>query len=303
MNLNNSSPKVSIVITCYNYAHFLDNCINSVLNQTFKSHEIILVDDGSTDNTNEIVQPYIDNYGVKYIRQINQGQANAKNRGIFCSSGDLIAFLDADDIWESNKLEKQVPLFSNPEVGVVYSRCKHIDSEGRQLPIKISDKYLEPCRGEVSKFLIYDNFIPFSSAIVKRGCLEHLGRFDEDLSMGIDWDLWLRLSTEYHFDFCDEHLLQYRVGHSGQMSKNLFKRLQCAERIFEKFTKNHPTVLPEQIIKDALYYSYCLRGYSLRHYGLNYSLLYFVKAILLSPFRFQAYSGLVKAPLISALRR
>ena len=303
MSNNPWVPLVSIVITCYNYAQYLSGCIESVLAQTYKNYEVVVVDDGSTDNTFEIAQPYCRKFAVRYVRQENEGQASAKNRGIKESKGEFIAFLDADDQWEPDKLSKQIPLFAIQEVGVVYSRFVYIDNEGKSLPMEDPGKFLEPRRGKVTASLIYDNFIPFSSVIVRRVSFEASGVFDESLNMGIDWDLWLRLSTRHQFDFCEEPFLLYRIGHSNQMSKNLPERIRCADRIIAKFQARFPGVLPRAVMEDAAYYSYCLRGYTLRKYGLRYPFKYYLKAIFLYPLRKKAYLGLLMTPLRALLGR
>ena len=164
-------PQVSIVVTCYNYGQFVARCLASIQIQTFSDYEVIVVDDGSTDNSVEEIQPFLLDGRFRCIVQKNGGQANAKNRGINESTAELIAFLDADDQWLPDKLERQIPLFTGLDIGVVYSRASHINEEGVVLPPQAYGKYMEPHRGKVTGYLIYDNFIPFSSAIVQKSVL------------------------------------------------------------------------------------------------------------------------------------
>lgn len=290
-------PTVSVVVTCYNYGKYVVGCLESLQNQTFSDFEVIIVNDGSTDNSEEQIHCFLQDNRFRYIKQKNSGQASAKNRGIRESRGEFIAFLDADDLWLPGKLEKQINLFSKREVGVVYSGVAHIDTKGIALSMDSPGKHLQPRRGKVAKYLIYDNFVPFSSAIVRRVCFDSLGKFDESITMGIDWDLWLRFSTKYQFDFCEKIYLLYRVGHSGQMSKNVLERIQCADRIVAKFKKNFPCAVSSVIMKDADYYSNCLRGYALRKYGMKFPVKYYSRAIALFPLRKKAYIGFLKAPL------
>jgi glycosyltransferase involved in cell wall biosynthesis len=290
------SPIVSVVITCYNYAHFLGKAVDSVTVQSFRDFEIIVVNDGSTDNTDEVMQGYSGDANLKYVSQKNAGQAIAKNVGIRNSSGEFIAFLDADDLWTKDKLEKQIPLFSNPQVGVVYSGLQYIDELGQKLDDKRTRRYLVFRSGDVTRYLFFDNFVPFSASIVRRQCFDKVGPFDESLSMGIDWDLWLRMSVYYKFDFVDEPLLIYRKGHAGQMSKRLDERFQCADRITKKFLANHPDSLTKDWIKRVFSYNACNRG---NYYGFHErmpdkALKYFLAAIKQNWLNRDAYIGLGK---------
>jgi glycosyltransferase involved in cell wall biosynthesis len=295
--MRDTCPKISVVVTCYNYGRYVAGCLRSIQQQTFTDYEVIVVDDGSTDDSREQIRGFLHDERFKLITQKNGGQANAKNRGIRESCGEFIAFLDADDLWAPEKLEKQIGLFTQKGVGVVFSDVDWIDENGEIIGRGGIGTYLQQRRGKVVDFLIYDNFVPFSSVLVRKECFDAMGVFDETLAMGIDWDLWLRFSTRYTFDYCDEKLLLYRVGHSGQMSKNMMERLQCADRIIAKFTRLFPDTIAEDVLEDARYYSCCVRGYALRQYGFRYSLKYYFQAIRLFPCRKQAYIGLLKASL------
>jgi len=239
---------ISVVITCYNYGKFLSECINCVLNQTYQDFEIVIVNDGSNDDTHQIIQPYLDHPQIIYIDQPNAGQAIAKNNGIKNASGDLIAFLDADDLWEKTKLEKQIVLFKDHSVGVVYSNANFIDENGHLVDSIIFEETMQLKAGKITDYLFLNNFIPFSSSIIRKECFKDFGIFNKCYKMGIDWDLWLRISTKYKFQYIDEPLLLYRVGHAGQMSKNLEVRHKDAEMIMECFLKNYPDVISASII-------------------------------------------------------
>jgi glycosyltransferase involved in cell wall biosynthesis len=265
-----------------------------VLAQTHSDIEIIIVNDGSTDNTDAIVKSHLLDSRVRYIRQSNAGQANAKNTGIKNSFGEFIAFLDADDVWEKDKLEKQLLCFTNPDVGVVYCRAKYLDEDSNIIDFEMTPAFLQPRRGKVTEWLILDNFVQFSSSIVRRQCLERFGGFDESLKMGIDWDLWLRFSTAYQFDFVDERLFYYRMGHSGQMSKNLEERHRCSDRIMEKFLKDYPGILTPQIVRQTYAVNFCNRGSYLRQSNLKESTSLFIDAVRMNPFEAGAYRGLAK---------
>lgn len=288
------TPKVSVVITCYNYGRYLSGAIESILGQTYKDLEIILIDDGSTDNTEQVASQYANHSRLTYIRQNNAGQSNAKNTGIKQSSGEFIAFLDADDRWCPEKLAKQMVRFEDKNVGVVYCRAKYLNEDDEEILFEMTGSYLQPRQGKVTDWLFFDNFVQFSSSVVRKDCLDKFGVFDETLKMGIDWDLWLRISTAYSFDFVDEQLFYYRVGHSGQMSKNLETRQECSGRIMERFLAHYPGAVEVKTVEKATYYTYCNRGEYFRFIDKKKSTQFFLKAIRTLPFNKDAYKGLVK---------
>src|SRR5262245_39591868 len=127
-------PAVSVVIATRNYGHFLAGAIESVLKQTWTDLELLVIDDGSTDNTNDVVQPFLSDKRVRYHRTDGLGQSRAKNLGIQLSQAPLIAFLDGDDAWLPLKLDRQLHLFRDRRVGVVYGRRLMMDENGEELP-------------------------------------------------------------------------------------------------------------------------------------------------------------------------
>lgn len=224
-----SVPKVSVVITCYNYGQYIGAAIESVLDQTWQDFEIIVVDDGSIDDTPQVMAEYHGHEKIRYLRQENQGQPKAKNRGITESRGEFVAFLDADDLWLPEKLALQLRLFSDPAAGVGYTRRYWIDSEGQV--VQGNERTLR--RGTILNYIFIDNFICFSSAMVRRELLTAFGGFDESLPMGIDYDLWVRLAAQCQFDYVDRPLVNYRTGHAN-LSRNTMRRYECAEKIMRK---------------------------------------------------------------------
>jgi len=246
-------PIVSVVIATYNYASFLPTALESVLRQTFSEYEIIVVNDGSTDNTEEVIKPYLKHPKVRYYAKANGGQATAKNFGIRKSKGQYIAFLDADDLWAPEKLTKQVALFqTNPAIGVVYSSIGVVGPGGEEIPFEMPTCF----RGRVLTHLYGGSFVSFSSTMVARELFEKQGVFDETLGMAIDYDLWLRLSLVTEFDFVPEVLSFCRVGH-GQMSSNLDGRDYWARFIEKRFREDHPAVVTAEMVEhcefDRLY--------------------------------------------------
>jgi glycosyltransferase involved in cell wall biosynthesis len=247
---------VSVVIATYNMGHYLREAVQSVLTQTYPHVEVQIVDDGSTDETPQIIQQWAGDARVRSHRQANAGQARAKNRAIGLSRGRFVAFLDADDVWNPDKLAQQMPLFSGrPELGVVYSDYQCMDAEG--LPLV---KGITPMRrGWVTGPLLIQSFVPYSAGVVRRECLERNGGFDETLDMGIDYDLFLRLSAHWQFDFVPQSTVRYRIW-AGQMSKNYRKRYESAIRIMRSFLANNPDIVNSTVVREAWAHTYAGRA-------------------------------------------
>jgi len=251
-------PLVSVVIASYNTAQYLPAATRSVLDQTWQNLEVIVIDDGSTDGTEEEMEVFREDARFRYIKTENRGQPKAKNRGIKEARGDYIAFCDADDLWRNDKLEKQIPAFSSPEVGVVYSEVSYLDEH--DLPLNKPQPY-ERHSGNVTHELIIKNFVPFGTAVIRRICTEQHGIFDENLPMGIDWDLWLRYSINWKFHYVPEKTYIYRVW-SGQMSSNYRGRYENAFLILGKFLKANQDTLPPKLVSRAWADMYISRSMS-----------------------------------------
>jgi glycosyltransferase involved in cell wall biosynthesis len=250
-------PLISVVIATFNCAKFLGDALNSVLVQTFKDCEVLIVDDGSTDETKEIVDRYFKDGRLRYIYIDHKGQAFAKNRGIREARGEFVAFLDADDIWIPTKLEKQVPLFSQHQIGLVYGRRSLINEHGYEKPF-IHPKFH---RGDALESIFIENYVCFSSAMVRKSVLDEVGMFDEQLKMGIDYDLWIRLAARYKFDYVDEVLVKYRIW-GGQLSQKTGLRLETAWHIMDKALKDDEirAKLSKRAIREATAMTYCTTG-------------------------------------------
>lgn len=200
---------VSTVITSYNKGPYLAEAVNSALLQDYCPHEVLVINDGSTDETQEVAAAFGDR--IRYLSQPNRGQANARNWGIRESRGEYIAFLDGDDRWRSGKLSKQMGLFvARPTLGLVYT--DRLKFSGDTIVWSSNRCGHELRRGRVLDWLLSDMFIPFSSVLVRRECLIEAGLFDESVRVADDYDLWLRFTRLYEIDFIDEVLVEYRLG-------------------------------------------------------------------------------------------
>ena len=214
-NYLDNSFSISVVIPTFNRLIYLERAIKSVLNQTISVNEIIIVDDGSDDGTSEFVHSNYPN--IKYIFQSNSGVSAARNTGIKAASSNWIAFLDSDDAWVTNKIQKQITeLELNPEMNFCHSNEIWIRN-GREIKQKnthkkfggfIFDKCLDKCR------------ISPSTVICRKSLLIKLNGFDEDLAICEDYDLWLRITSDNPVIYIEKPLIIKYGGHQDQLSRN-----------------------------------------------------------------------------------
>jgi glycosyltransferase involved in cell wall biosynthesis len=245
-------PEVSVIMPTYNRAHLVDRAIQSVLNQTFQDFEIIVINNYSKDNTIDVINSFNDKR-IKLINFRNNGIiAKSRNQGLMKSAGDYIAFLDDDDIWEPEKLEKQIEVLRNaPEaVGAVYTGMILLDKQGRIIK-KVIPKY----RGNIFYLLLTKSYIDSASAlVVKKECFEHVGFFDEseDLGVGDDWDMWIRIAQHYKFNFIPEVLVKIYF-HGKNITTNTPLTIKRHKAITAKYEK-YITASPRKI--RAAHYLY-----------------------------------------------
>lgn len=203
------TAKVSVIIPTYNYGRFIAEAIESVLEQAYPASEIIVVDDGSTDDTEIVVAKFGEK--VQYIKQANGGVCAARNNGFAKSTGDIIAFLDADDTWMPEKIEKQVAKFAeDAEIGLVHCGTREFDSasgETRALQIEGKEGWV------ANEHILFDKpVINFSSSVlmISRKAIDDVGGFDTRLKNGEDWEFCLRVARKYKVGFVPEALVNYR---------------------------------------------------------------------------------------------
>lgn len=284
-------PLVSVVTATYNMAQYVVEAVDSVLGQTYPNMEAVVVDDGSTDNTQEVLAKYADDPRVKIIHQENAGQTVAKNRGLADCTGDFIGFCDADNAWLPDKIATQLKAFEgdNPP-GVVYGDLQFIDDKGADLPTPHVDRP----SGRITGRLLADNFVPFNTCLVPRDILTEVGGFDESLSMAIDYDLWLRISTRHDFLHLPQVLARYRIW-GGQMSHRTGERLDNALRMMEKFLRNHGDSVSNTEARRAWAFTYTTRGRWLGRVGRRSEAMFdFQAAIEKYPLDARAWKSLFR---------
>jgi glycosyltransferase involved in cell wall biosynthesis len=209
---------VSVIIPTYNCAAFLGEAVQSVLAQTYPQLEIVIVDDGSTDGTEQVLRPWMD--CLRFLRQGRLGPSVARNQAILSTRGEYIAFLDADDVWWPAKLARQVDyLGRHPDVALVYTDY-HRDSQASLTDEGRLRHYHHKASGQVFYHLLRENFIHTSTVMVRREALARVGLFDPSLRGAEDLDLWLRLARQAEFGGLDEVLVSVRQ-HPGNTTKTL----------------------------------------------------------------------------------
>jgi glycosyltransferase involved in cell wall biosynthesis len=226
------AKSVSVIIPTYNYGRFLTEAISSALEQTHPPLEIIVIDDGSTDDTADVAERF--SAQVTYIRQENAGVSAARNRGVAESSGELIAFLDADDIWEPTKLEKQVAKFcTDAAVGLVHCEMRIFDS-GTGETVGMDLGGVE--EGAAESLLLWEYptvNVSGSVIVVDRRAFEEVKGFDTKIKCGEDWDFCYRVARKFKVGFVPEPLVNYR-SHGAAAHRNVEEMERGMEQFYEK---------------------------------------------------------------------
>ena len=253
-----NNPLVSVITPVYNTQAFIGPTIESVMNQTYANWEMLVIDDGSTDATQERIEEYLSDSRIKYLYQKNQERAVARNHGLRRATGKYVAFLDADDLWLPDKLKVQVKyLEARPQTGLCFTRYRLIDSKGRLLgtppgtPVSGEDQFYHLLRGR---------FVANSAVLVPRWIFEEVGLFDETLPVfgAEDWDMWLRIARRYLIHQIDQPLMLYRI-HEGNTA--LDNMCLSSEAVLKKVFSD-PS-LPSHVVEaqDEVFSAFHL-GYS-----------------------------------------
>ena len=221
---------ISVIVPAYNAERTILETINSVQQQTFSDFELIVINDGSTDRTLELLHT-VNDPRLKVFSYPNGGLSVARNRGITQASGEFIAFLDADDLWTPDKLELQLAaLRQHPKAGVAYSWNYCMDEKGEFFYADNSNFFT----GNIYAQLLLENFIVNgSNCLIRRQAVESVGEFDPAVAGSADWDYWLRLALHWPFVLVPKHQVFYRMS-SGSMSANVEFMERCNLRVIEK---------------------------------------------------------------------
>ena len=245
MNLKETQNElISVIIPNYNSGKFLGEAIESVVNQTYKNIEIIVINDGSTDNTEEIAKKWQKrDERVRYLKhKENKGPSAARNTGIKNSRGEYIAFLDADDVWLPKKIEIQINKINDLDADLVFSNW-YIWEPIKNVRVKAFNSNPLGNKEDLLCLFIKKNFGNPSTALLKKSSLEKIGLFDESLKSSEDYDLWLRFILKgMKIVFCIEPFI-YSRKHPEQMTANTYRMRTSRLAVFKKIIQNEPNTL------------------------------------------------------------
>jgi len=304
-----SVPLVSVIVPCYNAAPFVAETILSVVAQTYQHWEIILIDDGSKDNTIDVIQPFLEDTRIKLHIQENQGVSATRNRGISLAQGDFIAFLDSDDVWKPEMLHRLLEIFQKyPDVGVCGSLAIFIDADGHPIGKQASngqDFYGWASAPFVSRKLAFN-----LSSMVRRSVCERLQSeqgycFDEVItSLAEDFDFWLRCSSFTPFYQIDDWLFFYRQWGGNATSRILFQRQDTVLNVivprFLKLYGGNKYVRRKHVQQLKSFFCH-ERGSNITVWSAK--IYWFIRSILHNPYHRDAWGALGYQMLPKAVHR
>jgi glycosyltransferase involved in cell wall biosynthesis len=254
-------PLVSVIIPAYNAARFVAQAVESVLAQSYRPVEILVIDDGSTDDTARVLEPYRD--AIRYIRQPNGGPSRARNNGLAHARGELIAFLDADDVWLPDKLSRQVRcLEESPAVGVVHCDTYNLDEQSGARSRRATPR--DDFAGNCYARLFRGNQVTYSTVVIRRECLDRVGPMDERYTHAEDYDLLLRLARRFPFAYVPEPLAVYRL-HDTNATRNAWRLVSGELAVLQKTIREDPALkrlLGARLMRERLFGLHFHLGYS-----------------------------------------
>lgn len=228
-------PKITIITPSYNQGHYIEETIQSVVNQEYPNLEYIVMDGGSTDNTVEILKRY--DGDIKWFSEKDNGQSDALNKGLRMATGDIVAFINSDDYYEPNSLLTIGHLFTkSPKVDWVTGRCHNIDQSGKKIRRFIGlykDFWLNL---KSYKVLLVLNYISQPATFWRKEVLEKIGFFDEGLHYSMDYDYWLRVGKEYRLHFVNKYLANFRIHPTSKAGSSARGQFDASLEIAKSYT-------------------------------------------------------------------
>lgn len=257
-----NTPLISIITPTYNRADFIAEAVESVLAQTYPHFEFLIVDDGSTDHTDKVLEPYLNDERIRLFRQENQGQSVARNVALDEAKGEFICFLDSDNYWPAAKLEQQVRIFEQfPTTDVLYGDNVIINEAGEELSRNNMARY----SGRIAPQMVKDNCVAMNTTMARRQCFDELGGMSGKRRVADDYDLWLRFSAKYEFRYEPEYWAWYRVM-EDQISSDKTRRFQVNEQIIHDFRRDFPDAMSPREFDQGFAHFYIRKG---RYLGSN----------------------------------
>jgi len=233
-------PKISVVIITYNRADLLPRAIESVLAQSYRDFELLIIDDASLDGTEAIARAWLaKDDRIKYFKnELNLDISKSRNRGAALAGGEYIAMLDSDDYWlDKDKLKKQAEfLDKNSEVGLIGTAIRCEDEHGQTLKEDIYALNDEDIRAR----MLWKNQIAQSGVMFRKSAFVSAGAYDESLRIGEDYDLWLKIGRQWRFANLPEVMVSYLVHSGGRSKEKVFKTIKATDRIIRRHKKNYP---------------------------------------------------------------
>ncbi len=258
-------PQVSVIMPCYNHARFLPESVESILGQSYDDFELIITDDCSSDNSVDVIDGYRrrDKRVISIYNRENKGAAGSRNSAITASKGNYIAFCDADDLWEKDKLKIQMDCMFNNNRGyaAIHSDSMIIDEAGIPTGERFSTLYQRINKsGNLFHELCLTNFINIQTVLLRRQCINDVGLFEEDIKYVEDWIYWVKVARNFTFYYIDEPLGRYRV-HEGSTNKNIEGCTKNRIKGYNRILDNFPDIPMK--IKSRIFYEL----------GINHALL------------------------------
>jgi glycosyltransferase involved in cell wall biosynthesis len=277
------NPQISVIIPSFNTGQYITYAIDTVLNQSFKDYEIIVINDGSTDDTHKILLPYVESRKIRYYYQKNAGLSSARNAGIRRSRGNFIALLDADDAWESDKLHLQYNLInSSPHIGMVFTDFNTFSGHTILTRDKNAVKFTHHTPVPFQELFDNLNFIYPSTTLTRKAGFDECGYFDTQLKAVEDYDMWLRISKKYEIIGIQQSLTNIRL-HESNMSLNVKNMLYNEISVITKY-KGAVSTYVFRKRKSKIYMINADRALSC--YRKGEGITYFFQGILTFPLNF-----------------
>ncbi|RIZ71942.1 MAG: glycosyltransferase [Methylococcales bacterium] len=283
-----SSPLVSIITPVYNGEQYLSEAIESALAQTYQNFELLIINDGSTDNSAEIIKPFLKDSRVIYIEQKNAGVAAARNTAIKQARGKYIGFLDQDDCWLPDKLSTQIQfLEKKPELAFVHSRQDYIQADGVVITDYPKD-WVTDLHGNCFVELFKRNRISVLTVLLRKKVIDEIGFFNEAVSRVDDYELWLRICSKYPIDFQDEKLALYRC-HDTNASHEYVKMEQAELNALGNFYKKNKEafmLMDKNILNHRFFvlHTDVANNFFWQEHNYSFALHHYLKALYFKPF-------------------